>query len=70
MAGMATLAPLARCTEPGCPWRWRTGPDRVCPDHDQDDPLRQARASLGLDAAALAELAAMAPGDRGADGRR
>jgi hypothetical protein len=32
MGHMTTLAPLARCTTRGCPWRFTTGgPDRPCP---------------------------------------
>lgn len=35
---MTAAAALARCTEPGCPWRWRSaGPDRLCPWHGADD---------------------------------
>lgn len=29
-----TTAP--RCTEPGCPVRYRGGPDRACPIHADD----------------------------------
>jgi hypothetical protein len=36
MAGMETVT-LARCTERGCPWRYRSGPDRPCPVHAGDD---------------------------------
>jgi hypothetical protein len=56
-------AALARCTEAGCPWRFRSGRDRACPDHDADDrALRAAAESLGIDLGALAQTA---PGDRG-----
>jgi len=37
--------PLARCTEPGCPWRWTTGGDRTCGQHDTDDTSLTERAA-------------------------
>ena len=56
MGAMANAArPLARCTMPGCPWRW-TAPgstDHACPDHDDHSPLRSAAASLGIDLGAI-----------------
>jgi hypothetical protein len=27
---------LARCPFPGCPFRWRSGEDRLCADHAGD----------------------------------
>jgi hypothetical protein len=29
-----------RCPAPSCPVRWRGGPDRMCPDHAEDEPAR------------------------------
>jgi len=63
MATMASLAPLARCTMPGCPWRWRDGPDRPCSEHDDSRAVRHAAEQLGIDLAID-----QAPGDRGGSG--
>ena len=64
MANPPALA-MARCTAKACPWRWRSGPDRLCPDHTSEYDLTRAAASLGIE---------MAPGDYGNgdgdDGRR
>jgi hypothetical protein len=57
MEHVTTLAPLARCTTRGCAWRWRSGPDRPCWQHQRDDgDLAAAAAALGIE---------LAPGDRG-----
>jgi hypothetical protein len=40
---------LPRCTYPGCAWRWRSGDDRFCADH-------QPPRSLSLRDHLLAEL--------------
>jgi hypothetical protein len=50
---MTTVAAarLARCTYRGCPWRWRAGPDRACPEHafagGQDEELARFMAMAG-----------------------
>ena len=31
--------PLARCTFPGCPVRYRHGPARLCAEHRDDGPF-------------------------------
>jgi hypothetical protein len=46
----AAPSALVRCSEPGCPWRWRHGEPRPCPDHaDEGDLVAAARKSLGLE---------------------
>jgi hypothetical protein len=47
MMGPVIPARLARCIMPGCPWRWRSGPDRPCATH-QDDGRDLARAAEAL----------------------
>lgn len=42
---MTDDAGLGRCPHPGCPYRWRSGRNRLCPDHDDSD-----RASVALSA--------------------
>src|SRR6266404_1435280 len=39
---------MARCAEPGCPWRWLAGPHRPCPVHAADPDDLMARVQ-GLD---------------------
>jgi len=53
MMDAVTTAPpaLARCVIRGCPWRWRTGPDRRCPHHDGDDHGLAERLGVDLTAA-------------------
>ena len=34
---VTTTAARPRCPFPGCPIRYRGGPDRECPDHQPDD---------------------------------
>jgi hypothetical protein len=60
----AVVVPLARCTVRGCPFGWPADTSRtVCPDHDEDDPLRRAREDLGLGDVDLGALAQSVPGD-------
>jgi hypothetical protein len=42
---------LPRCTTKSCPVRYRGGPDRPCPAHqdDGDGDIASAAASLGID---------------------
>jgi hypothetical protein len=50
---------LPRCPFPGCPIRYRGGPDRECPEH-QNETI-QAAADLGIDLTWMGT----APGDSG-----
>jgi hypothetical protein len=53
---------LARCPAPSCPIRWRTGPDRECPEHrDTDDAVTRAAEELGIDLASTKQV--WHPGD-------
>jgi hypothetical protein len=48
---MTVAAPaLARCTERGCAWRWRSGTDRPCAQHQHhdDDDLAARAAEYGV----------------------
>lgn len=53
---------LARCVMPGCPVRFRAGPPRPCPMHDDEDYR------LSVRAAALGVTMAEVPGERGGNG--
>lgn len=55
MSSIRTV-PLARCTEPGCAWRWTTGPDRDCGQHETG-------ADLDTRAADYHVILSTAPGD-------
>jgi hypothetical protein len=46
---------LPRCSFPGCPVRYRGGPDRPCPQHQDDSGVHQAAAELGIDLGAMTE---------------
>jgi hypothetical protein len=50
---------LAKCTEPGCPQRYRGGPDRPCPIHQQEYSTDDWQARMD----ALRVEMASAPGD-------
>ena len=42
------MTQLPRCPVRGCPVRYRGGPDRLCPGH-QDDGVHDQAAELGID---------------------
>jgi hypothetical protein len=52
---------MSRCLMRACPWRFRTGADRICPLHqaDADTP------GLADRAAAYGAVMASPPGERG-----
>jgi hypothetical protein len=45
-----TVPALARCPERGCVWRFRSGSDRLCPQHADDDGLPERMKAIGIDA--------------------
>ncbi len=55
-----TMTSQPRCPFRGCPTRYRGGPDRFCPMHqDEDNLIGKAARELGI---SMSELAASAPG--------
>jgi hypothetical protein len=51
---------LARCPEPGCPFRWRHGKSRPCSEHRPDN-------SNAAERLAAWQAAMAAPGEHGED---
>lgn len=55
------MTTLPRCPFPGCPIRYRGGPDRPCPDHQADNTGWTDRL------AELQDSMLAAPGDQAVD---